>query len=258
MPLPIEIFSSPIKQMGDDGVTFATTAFLERLRQAMRARTTPRLNRSGRRLVRRFDRAFRRARTGARRSRLAAGARAAHAQIVDNYLSSAGSRSWISFQNIGDWGRNYLDRSSIAEYIQWGNGYDTAAYYHTFRTWSGIPLNADFTNPHGYVLRFERSRIPDAERFWSLTAYLPESITLVPNALDKYVVASYTPGLHTNADGSITVFMTPQRPTRVPEANWLPVPAGPFNVMLRVYGPQGSVADGSYRPPGIRSLRLAP
>jgi len=38
----------------------------------------------------------------------------------------------------------------------------------------------------------------------------------------------------------------------------LPVPAGPFNVMLRVYGPQGSVADGSYRPPGIRSLRLAP
>jgi hypothetical protein len=43
-------------------------------------------------------------------------------------------------------------------------------------------------------------------------------------------------------------------PAGVPEANWLPVPLGPFNVMLRVYGPEGSVADNTYVPPGIDHL----
>jgi hypothetical protein len=40
----------------------------------------------------------------------------------------------------------------------------------------------------------------------------------------------------------------------IPEANWLPVPLGPFNIMLRVYGPEGSVADNTYVPPGIARL----
>jgi hypothetical protein len=38
----------------------------------------------------------------------------------------------------------------------------------------------------------------------------------------------------------------------VPEANWLPVPLGPFNIMLRVYGPEGGVADNTYVPPVSR------
>jgi hypothetical protein len=38
----------------------------------------------------------------------------------------------------------------------------------------------------------------------------------------------------------------------VPMANWLPIPPGTFNIMLRVYGPEGTVADNTYVPPGIR------
>ena len=45
------------------------------------------------------------------------------------------------------------------------------------------------------MLRFPRKQIPEAERFWSLTAYLPGSIELVPNRAKKYLVASCTPGL---------------------------------------------------------------
>jgi len=37
----------------------------------------------------------------------------------------------------------------------------------------------------------------------------------------------------------------------VPEANWLPVSKGRFNILLRVYGPEGSVANNSYVPPAI-------
>jgi len=40
----------------------------------------------------------------------------------------------------------------------------------------------------------------------------------------------------------------------VPMANWLPIPPGAFNIMLRVYGPTpgGTVADNTYVPPGIQ------
>jgi hypothetical protein len=45
--------------------------------------------------------------------------------------------------------------------------------------------------------------------------------------------------------------MAQQLPAGVPVANWLPIPAGAFNIMLRVYGPQGSVEDNTYVPPPI-------
>jgi hypothetical protein len=34
--------------------------------------------------------------------------------------------------------------------------------------------------------------------------------------------------------------------------NWLPAPTGPFVVMLRLYWPDQSVIDGTWKPPGIR------
>lgn len=42
------------------------------------------------------------------------------------------------------------------------------------------------------------------------------------------------------------------RPDGVPVANWLPVGQDKFNIMLRVYGPEGLVADNTYVPPAIR------
>jgi hypothetical protein len=48
----------------------------------------------------------------------------------------------------------------------------------------------------------------------------------------------YTPGVVSNADGSISIYMSTQQPNGVPAANWLPVADGPFNVMLRVYCPE--------------------
>lgn len=65
------------------------------------------------------------------------------------------------------------------------------------------------------------------------------------------MVASYTPGLQYGPDGSLTVYMATQLPDDVPPANWLPVPPGKFNIMLRVYGPDGSMVDNTYVPPGV-------
>jgi hypothetical protein len=104
------------------------------------------------------------------------------------------------------------------------------------------------------VIHFSKDELPEKTRFWSITAYTPENIELVENSLNKYVVASYTPGLVYDPDGGLTVYLQTNMPRIAPRANWLPVPSGPFNVMLRIYGPQGSALDGTYVPPGITNL----
>ena len=101
------------------------------------------------------------------------------------------------------------------------------------------------------MLTFPKALIPQASRFWSVTAYTPDSIELIGNPINQYAVASYTPGLVTNPDGSITITMAVTQPNGVPTSNWLPVANGPFNIMLRVYGPEGSVAAKTYVPPAV-------
>lgn len=53
-------------------------------------------------------------------------------------------------------------------------------YYNAFTDGSGAPLNGSVVP--AYRLTFTKKEIPQASRFWSLTAYLPRGNTLVPNA----------------------------------------------------------------------------
>ena len=207
-------------------------------------------------------------RTATNRSEFASGARAAHDLIIDDYLTHTGNTNWITFDNIGHWCPDPADftsctnpdlgsslavqRSSITEFIQYANDHAAAAYFHAFKDGNGVPLNG--TDPDGYVLTFSSEEIPATTRFWSLTAYTPQAIELVPNSANKYLVASYTPDLQKNADGSISIYMARQLPPGVHAANWLPIPPGHFNVMLRDYGPAGSVADNTYVPPAIERV----
>ncbi len=87
---------------------------------------------------------------------------------------------------------------------------------------------------------------------WSLTAYVPPGVTLVPNSANKYVVASYTPGLRRNPNGSITIYIQHEPPLAPLMANWLPTPNAPFSLLLRVYGPEGNTSPGTYTPPPIK------
>jgi len=76
-------------------------------------------------------------------------------------------------------------------------------------------------------------------------------IQLVSNPINKYVVASYTEGLEFNPDGSLLIYLVTELPSGVPLANGLPIPDRAFNILLRVYGPEGSVGNNTYVPPGI-------
>jgi len=183
-------------------------------------------------------------------SQMISGARAAHAMIIDRWLSHVDRNHWIHFSNFAAWGTAYLDRAAGNEFIQYGNNASAAGYYNAFADGRGASLNGSVVP--AYRLTFSKKQIPQANRFWSLTAYLPRGNTLVPNAARKYEVARFTRGLVRGRDGSITIYIQTARPAAALRPNWLPVPRGPFDLLLRVYGPTGNTATGHYVPPPIR------
>jgi hypothetical protein len=249
--VPEILFAVPFKTTADALIAHDPIAFLTQLQRAVGSSNTPDLSSYEQALSDRFNSLF--ANRGANESEFSEGAQAAHKLILDRYLThtqwAPTPTNWIHFTNIGDWGNQVVERSSITEFIQYANNINAAAYYHVFNNANGLPL--DGSRPRGYILTFPAGQVPQAMRFWSVTAYTPEAIELVPNPANQYAVASYTPP-QSNTDGSVSIYMAQELPAGVPMANWLPIPPGAFNIMLRVYGPEGSVADNSYVPPGIQ------
>lgn len=241
------LLAAPFKVMADTLLEHVPLIFLEQLQKAVAAPNTPPLSPAERELSSRFSHFFDDGRFP--RSELRAGARKAHQAILDHYLTHTGPTNWIHFTDIGAWGEDVLDRASTTEFLQFGNGIETAAYYHAFRDSTGLALNG--SRGSSYVLRFPPGSLPKAKRFWSVTAYTPRNIELVPNAAHKYLVANYSPDLNYNKDGSLTIYLATHAPAGVPRANWLPIPNGPFNVLLRVYGPEQGIAENNYAPPSI-------
>jgi hypothetical protein len=163
------LLAAPFKTMADALLEHAPLLFLEQLQTAVRAPNTPPLTPEERALSRQFNALF--ADTRIPRFEFRAGARKAHEEILDGYLTHTGPNNWIHFTDIGAWGDDVLARASTTEFLQFGNGVDTAAYYHAFRDKTGRALNG--SSESSYVLRFPAGSVPKAKRFWSLTAYTP-------------------------------------------------------------------------------------
>jgi hypothetical protein len=256
---PAAAFAFSFKLAQDASATLTPTLFLRQTQRAVHSATTQPLSASDRQLGAAFDQAFAAAQQAARRgnpvplARIDAAVRTAYATIVASFMSHVlPGTNWIHYQNIAAWGTAYLDRAATTEYCQLCNNIAAAGYWQAFKDGAGQTLNGA---RHSYKLTFPANNIPDAKRFWSVTAYVPRTLELVPNRANKYLVARYTPGLVYNKDGSVTIYMAPRKPAGVPMANWLPVPRRMFNIALRVYGPTGNTAGGNYTPPPITVLR---
>jgi hypothetical protein len=50
-------------------------------------------------------------------------------------------------------------------------------------------------------------------------------------------------------DGGITLYLQNESPGLEKEANWLPAPAGPFQVVLRLYWPKPDALNGTWKAP---------
>ena len=100
-----------------------------------------------------------------------------------------------------------------------------------------------------YRIRFAPGELPPVDAFWSLTAYGPDMF-LVVNPMARYSISGDTPGLEVAPDGSLELALQHEQPS-TGTANWLPVPPGPFTLIMRCYLPQTAILDGSYRYPPI-------
>ena len=68
------------------------------------------------------------------------------------------------------------------------------------------------------------------------TSYDGTAGYLVENPINRYLINSTTPGLAYGEDGSLAISIQNEQPQEAAEqANWLPVPAGPFYLVLRIY-----------------------
>lgn len=141
-----------------------------------------------------------------------------------------------------DFGDDHLLRAAVAYSQIYITPAEEALYPVCERDDRGRPL----TGARRYTIRFERENRPPVDQFWSLTVYHAKGL-LYDNPIDRYAITDRTPGLHTGADGSLTIHLQTQRPTQ-PGANWLPCPPGGFRLMLRLYGPRNPI----WNPPPVR------
>jgi len=151
---------------------------------------------------------------------------------------------WRWTKDTGRFGTDYTYRAFIAKTLLAANLPEDAVYPETSVDASGAPLSGD----RRYTLHFDADNLPPANAFWSLTLYSPDHY-LVPNAIDRYTLRDAS--ARRNADGSIDVPIQ-HDPPGGDQTNWLPAPAGPFVVTLRLYWPRPSGLDGTYRAPAIQ------
>jgi len=114
-----------------------------------------------------------------------------------------------------------------------------------------------FTGAGPYRLNFPAGQLPAVDAFWSLTMYEATpggQFFLVENTIQRYSIGDRTPGLKTNADGSLDVWIARSDPGGDRSANWLPAPvSGPFTLSFRAYLPRDEFRDGRYRLSAVQA-----
>lgn len=147
---------------------------------------------------------------------------------------------------------DYMIRMASAALGIYGNSKEEALYPFYYADSAGKPLNG---KDGRYTLRFDPKSSFPVNAFWSLTVYeLPQSL-LSTNAVNRYLINSpMLPSLKRDPDGLVTLYLQHESPGPDREANWLPVPAGPFWTTLRLYWPKPEALNGRWKqPPLVRA-----
>ena len=153
----------------------------------------------------------------------------------------------------GDW----LKRAVVARAGIYANDPLEAVYPYTRVDDRGRPLDGKSK----YTLTFPKDGLPPVNAFWSVTMYDGKTQLLVDNPINRYLINSaMLPNLKTNPDGSTTIYIQKDSPGPDKESNWLPAPAGPIYLVLRLYWPKTDapsifpLGKGTWKPPGVKRV----
>jgi hypothetical protein len=146
----------------------------------------------------------------------------------------------------GDDRQSLAERALIAKYF-WGPvPAEEAVYPKAVTADDGQPLDGS----KRYRIRLAGDDLPPVDAFWSFTVYA-EDLFFYPNPLDRYSLSGDTPGLVRDADGSIELALQHADPASA-GTNWLPVPDGPFHLVMRLYLPRPPVLEGTWDYPPVQ------
>lgn len=111
-----------------------------------------------------------------------------------------------------------------------------------------------FDGARNWRLHFPADGHLPVDSFWSLSLYEATDdgqFFFWENPLNRYAIGDRTPGLVTNPDGSLDIWIGHDSPGEDREGNWLPAPAAPFALFMRAYLPRPELLQGYYRMPAL-------
>ena len=175
------------------------------------------------------------------------------AQAVSKRLSAMDGRAgvasksgWTGFGlKVGRYGTQYEARAAVARIGLGALPPEDAVYLSSHQDGDGHP----FDGAHKYRLHFEKDQTPPVRAFWSLTMYSQDGY-FIANPINRFAIGDRDP-LQLNADGSLDLYVQQDAPSGAKDANWLPAPAGAFNLSLRMYWPKDEVLGGKWIPPAV-------
>lgn len=181
-----------------------------------------------------------------RRKALEQGAQAASA-LLSGWAKNVptGKTGWSRPGKVGQYGTDYKARAITAYYLLGGVPREDAVYLSCHQDGQGKPLSG----ANSYVMHFEKSQIPAVRAFWSVTMYDDQGY-FTANPMHRFAIGDRD-ALKFNADGSLDLFIQHDSPGADKESNWLPAPAGGFNLALRMYWPDENIISGHWTPPAV-------
>lgn len=176
-------------------------------------------------------------------------------QMVFGYMDETlakGSKpvnGWTIFiKGMGNYGTDY-DMRALVDYAGLGANLPEDAVYPVCSVdSSGTPLDG----ANKYIIHFDKGKTPPVNGFWSLTMYDKDGF-FIENPLNRYAIGNRS-NLKSNADGSVDLYLQNVSPGKGKESNWLPAPAGSFNLCLRLYWPKDDMLNGTWVPPAVRKM----
>lgn len=148
-------------------------------------------------------------------------------------------------ENIGNYGTDYLLRAFIARFGLGANLPEDAVYPTIHSDAEGKQLNGR----NRYVIRFAPGQLPPVNAFWSFSMY-DERQRFIDNPIDRYAIGDRDQ-LKPDTDDGLTLYVQHEQPEADRLANWLPAPAGDFNMIMRLYWPKPAILDGSWPMPRL-------
>jgi hypothetical protein len=173
---------------------------------------------------------------------------AAFAEYKEKEIDTGKTSSSDNFGTRAHLKNNYYARMAGAVLGIYGNAKEEALYPVYLNDANHEKLDGS----KKYTLHFAAGELPPVNAFWSVTLYELPSSLLYANPLNRYLINSpMIPSLKRDNDGGLTLYVQHDSPGTDHESNWLPAPAGPFFMAMRLYWPKSAALEGQWKAPAL-------